>query len=219
MDGPHDLTLTANSTQSGQDRTGKFMDIDKIVVLSTSNGTSTTNDNGAATPSSAVDTINSQGEKNMVNASTSVFPPHKPNVAVVVGVIWGSLMLLVLLITLAILIFRRRPVQITGLRSKVDTIRRRRTPKLPIQTPPLSGISPGIPAGSKGRNPFLDYSDLEKGIEFLPEEEISFEGDAREKMPAVPEMSVVRDAYGDGWSGKLRDQSNAVRVCQVSLPN
>lgn len=186
-DGPHDLTLTANSTQSGQDRTGKFMDIDKIVVLSTSNGTSTTNDNGAATPSSAVDTINSQGEKNMVNASTSVFPPHKPNVAVIVGVIWGSLMLLVLLITLAILIFRRRPVQITGLRSKVDTIRRRRTPKLPIQTPPLSGISPGIPA----------------------EEEISFEGDAREKMPAVPEMSVVRDAYGDGWSGKLRDQSNA----------
>jgi len=120
--------------------------------------------------------------------------------------------MLLLLITLVVLIFRRRPVQAAGLRKKIDTIRRRKTPKLPIQSPPLSGVSPGTPAGSKGPNPFLDYSDLEKGVEFLPEEENPF----KEKMPAVPEMSVVRDAYGDGWSGKLRDQSNAVR--QVSLP-
>jgi hypothetical protein len=125
--------------------------------------------------------------------------------------------MLLLLITLVVIFLRRRPIQTTGVRSKFDTIRRRKTPKLPIQTPPLSGISPNLtPAGSKGQNPFLDYSDLEKGLEFLPEEEEPFKDDARVKMPAVPEMSVARDGYGDGWSGKLRDQGNAVR--QVSLP-
>jgi len=175
--------------------------------MSASNGTSTTNDSGATMSSSVVNNI--QGGKNLANnAASSAFSSRRPNVPAIVGAIWGSLMLL-LLITFVVILLRRRPVQTTGVRSRFDTIRRRKTPKLPIQTPPLSGISPGLaPAGSKGQNPFLDYSDLEKGVEFLPEEE-PFKDDARVKMPAVPEMSVARDAYGDGWSGKLRDQGNA----------
>jgi len=65
-DGPHHLTLTANPAQSGQYHTGKFMDIDRIVIFSASNGTSTTNDSETAMPSGVVDTINPQGGKNLV---------------------------------------------------------------------------------------------------------------------------------------------------------
>jgi hypothetical protein len=92
------------------------------------------------------------------------------------------------------------------------------TPSLPMQAPPTRS-----PIISKPRNPFFDPSDLEKGVGYpepMGPEENPFTDGARAKPPTVPARSVVRvrDARNDGWSDKLRVQSDAVRQISLRCP-
>ena len=223
--GSHNLTLTANPAQSGQDHAGKFLDIDRIVVLNTSNGTTTKDDSRIiAQPSPVPNPIPSAvgGLQKLQDATQGSAQSHsskRPHVALIGGVIVG-IFLLLLLITLAIILFRRRGVQRGGgLRPKLSirTIRQPKTPNLPMQFPPPWGMTPQTP---EAPNPFLHPSDLEKGVGSRApkgvEEKDPFTDDARVELPSVPEMSVIRDGKGC-QSGDGPVANNAVRaVRQVS---
>ena len=224
--GSHNLTLTANPAQSGQNNAGKFLDIDRIVVLNTSNGTTTKDDSRIiAQPSPVPNPIPSAvgGLQKLQDATQGSAQSHsskRPHVALIGGVIAG-IFLLLLLITLAIILFRRRGVQRGGgLRPKLSirTIRQPKTPNLPMQFPPPWGMTPQTP---EAPNPFLHPSDLEKGVGSRApkgvEEKDPFTDDARVELPLVPEMSVIRAGKGGCQSGDGPVANNAVRaVRQVS---
>lgn len=119
---------------------------------------------------------------------------------------------MLLLLPLAIVHLRRRlHVWRGGLGPKYFN-RPPMTPHLPIQTPPAS-ICLETPSGP---NLCVDTRDPEKGIGYSVPVENPFTDDARVKLPSLPEMSVVRDAYGgNGQFGQSQVPSNTVR--RVSL--
>ncbi|KAI9450352.1 hypothetical protein F5148DRAFT_598110 [Russula earlei] len=236
--GPHNLTLTAYPAHSDDHRRGKFLDIDKIVVVSASDGTSTKND---VTPVHEWESLSrNQTGKNLSNVGAS--PPaylnsRRPNAAIIGAGIAGGLLLLLLIMIPAFLLRRRRvqedggpphqdrwppepaslPTRSVSLRKKL-TIGRRRTQNLPMQAPPTSLFSPRTPQGSKVQNPFIEpsdiekgQSDVEKGVEYsgpFEPKQDPFADDGRVRFASEPE--VIQDANGGGWSGDdLRDQDNA----------
>lgn len=223
----HNLTLTANPAQSGQNNAGMFLDIDRIVVLNTSNGTTTKDDSGIiARPSPVPNPIPSavgglQKLQDATQGSTRSHSSNRPHVALIGGAIVG-IFLLLLLITLAIILFRRRGVQPGGgLRPKLSirVVRQPKTPVLPMQFPPPWGMTPQTPDAP---NPFLHPGDLEKGVRFpapkgLEEEKDPFTDDARVELPSVPEMSVIRAGKGGRQLGDGPVAESAERtVRQVS---
>ena len=151
-----------------------------------------------------------QGHRNNTTQGyTQRHSSKRPNVAVIGGGIAGIVTLL-LLVTLAILLFRRRRPQDCSLYRKFS-IRQPKTPILPMQPPPKPSIS--LP------NPFSEPCDLEKIAPFsisLEPNENPFTDDARAKLPWVPEACVTRDAY-DGRSGKWQVQSRAVRSVSYKI--
>ena len=127
--------------------------------------------------------------------------------AVIGGGIAGVVMLL-LLIFIAFLLFRRPHPQERSLYRKLS-LWQPRTPKLPVQPPPTRSISLPIYVSSS--------SDLEKmalyTIPLGPNENPSMD-DAQVKLPWVPETCVTRDAC-DGRSGEFQIQSQAVRYISL----
>jgi len=113
--GSHNLTLTAQPAQSDQNNAGKFLDIDRIDVLSTSNGTTIKDDSGIiGQPSPVPNPIPSAvGGVRTLQGSTQPHHSKWHNVALIGGVIAGMFVLL-LLNTLIIILFRRRGVQRGG---------------------------------------------------------------------------------------------------------
>jgi hypothetical protein len=198
--GPHNVTLTANPAQSGQNNTGKFTGIDRIVVLSTSNGSTTDGNNGVMT--------NSMGT---FQGFSGPGRTNRLNIHVIVGTIVVTLVLL-LLILLAIVFYRRRGGdQLRRLRLKFSN-QQPKTPSLPMQVAPEWGLSPQTP-----HKPyfFSDPSRLEKGVTHPvltgPQEKNPFTNDARVKLPTVPEISKVRDGNGDRRTSKREVTRYAVR--------
>jgi hypothetical protein len=135
--------------------------------------------------------------------------PHK--IAAICGGVAG-VVLLILLILIALLLFRRRRPQRYSLRRRFS-VRPPRSPKLPMQPPPVRKISPPICIS--------DESDLESiiapyyTIPLGPNESPSMDG-AHVKLPWLPETCVTRDSC-NGRSGEIQVQSKAVRwfLCQV----
>jgi len=219
--GSHNLTLTAEPAQSDQNNASKFLDIDRIVVLSTSNGTTTKDDSGIiAQPSPVPNPIPSAvgGIQTLQDSPGSTQPHHskRPSVALIGGVIAGMFVLL-LLITLVIILFRRRGGQRGGGLHpilSIRVIREPNTPNLPMQFPPPWGMSPQSP------NTFLHPSDLEKDIGSPApkgfEAKNPFTDDARVELPSVPEMGVIRAGNGDCRSGNgVAKKCKCVSVSKV----
>ncbi len=112
--------------------------------------------------------------------------------------------MLLLLILIAFLLFRRRSPQVHSLYRKFS-LRQPKTPNLPVQPPPIQRIGSPLYVSSS--------SDLEKFALYtvpLGPNENTFTEDAPVKMPWLPETCVTRDAC-DGRSGGFRVQSWAVR--------
>jgi hypothetical protein len=205
--GSHNLTLTAQPAQSDQNNAGKFLGIDGIVVLSTSNGTTIKDDSGFIAQPSPVPNPIPSAVGGVLNLQGSTQPHHSKwhNEALIGGVIAGVFVLL-LLNTLIVILFRRRGVQRGGgLRSKLFRVfREPNTPSLPMQFPPPWGMSPQTP---EGPNPFLHPSDLDlekKGVGTLAPK--GFEAKYpftvyRVELPPVPEMGVMRAGNDDCRSG------------------
>ncbi|KAI0305731.1 hypothetical protein B0F90DRAFT_1700534 [Multifurca ochricompacta] len=199
----HNLTLTANPEQIGQENTG-------MVAFSASTSTSfnntTSNGNGGKnTPLSTSGMPQSNQENANNNAAQGQTPSHSsrgPNAAVIGGLVSGIFILL-LLIALAIVLIRRRRTIRRDHPPKLSVLSPM-TPSLPMQTPPALGSSPQTPTGSKQwrRKGFA------RSLGTVPNHNPF--NDARLKMPSVPEMSVVRDSYDDGRAGDLQIQSSAV---------
>jgi len=189
--GPHNVTLTANPAQSGQNNTGKFTGIDRIVVLSTSNGSTTENVSG--------NMANPMGTFQGISG-----PPRtsRLNMPVIEGAIVVTLVLL-LLTLLAIVLYRRRGDNKGGRLRLKFSIRQPKTPSLPMQVAPPWGLSPRTPDIP---NFYSDPSHLEKGVTHPastgPQEENPFIDDARGKLPTVPEMSKVLYGNSDCRTGK-----------------
>ena len=120
----------------------------------------------------------------------------------------AGVVLLLLLILIAFLLFRRRRPQKHNLNRKFS-LRPPRTPKLPMQPPPVRKISSPIRA--------RDSSDLESIIAPytipLGPNESPFMDDAYVKLPWLPETCVTRDAC-DARPGEL---NKAVRwfLCKL----
>lgn len=143
-----------------------------------------------------------QGHRN--NASQGDIQGHtskRLSTAVIGGVIAGIVVLL-LLIILAIILFCRRRPQKRGLRRMIS-IRKPKTPVLPMQPPPYISLP----------NPFSDPSYLEKVAPYSIPLEPS-EKPFADAWVKSPEACVTREAY-DGRAGDPQVQSRAVR--RVSL--
>jgi hypothetical protein len=141
------------------------------------------------------------------NATQGYIQQHsskRHKIAVIGGGIAGFSLLL-LLILLAFLLFRRRRPQKHSLYRRFS-VRPPRTPKLPMQPPPVWKISSPICA--------RDSCDLESIIAPytipLGPNESPFMDDAHVKLPWLPETCVTRDTR-DGRSGEFQVQSKAVR--------
>jgi hypothetical protein len=124
-----------------------------------------------------------------------------------------------LLITLAIILFRRRGVQRGGgLRSKLSirVIRQPETPDLPMQFPPPWGMTPQTP---EAPNPFSHPSDLEKGVGPPAPKELQEKNPFTDDAPAppVPVMGVIRAGNGDCWPGDGPVANSAVRQVSSKL--
>jgi len=130
----------------------------------------------------------------------------------VIGGGTAGLVLLLLLILLALLLFRRRRPQKHSLYRKFS-IRSLRSPKLPMQLPPVRKISSPICVKE-------DSGDLESIIAPytipLGPNESPLMDDAHVKLPWLPERCVTRDAC-DGRSGEFQVQSKAVRCFLCKL--
>ncbi|KAI0254041.1 hypothetical protein BJV78DRAFT_103139 [Lactifluus subvellereus] len=211
--GPHNLTLTANPQQRGQQNTGKFMDIDKIVVFNASNVIAPNDHSGCVKPSPIAALQSNQTQKYLAWAQDrNKSHSSKRLNAVTIGVLIAGIVMLLLLITLAIVLIRirRRRPQRDDQHPKWH-IWLPATPKLPMQAPLSAGISPWTPLVSKQANPCSDAGILEKGPGYpLPTgpNQNPFLDDARLRLPPVPVLSVVR---GRGKSGDLQPPSVPVR--------
>lgn len=192
--GPHNVTLTANPARYGQVNTGEFLGIDRIVVLSTSNGSTTADNSGNIAQPGTEGAF--RNLPNAVQGSTGAHYTKRLNLAVIGGTIAGTLFLV--LLVLAVALFRRRGGgQRVRWRPKLS-IRQPQTPNLPMHFCPPRGMSPRSPE----LNPFSDPSDLEKGVGHTPtgpQEGNPFASEAREKRPSMPdsEMSEARDGNDD----------------------
>lgn len=142
------------------------------------------------------------------NATQGYIQQHsskRHKIAVIGGGI-GGVVLLLLLILMAFLFRRRRPPK-QRLYNRFS-VRPPRTPKLPMQPPPVRKIS----------SPFCasDSCDIESIIApyTIPlgpnESESPCIDDAHVKLPWLPETCVTRDAC-HGRSGEFQVQSKAVR--------
>jgi len=173
------------------------MNIDRIVVLSTSNGSTTEDNSGNIANSGTVDAF--RNVQNVVQGSTGTPHTKRLNLAIIGGTIAGTLFLVLLVLAVA-LFRRRRGGQRDRWRPKFS-IRQPKTPSLPMHFCPPRGLSPRTP---QVHNPFSDPSDPEKGVGYPPtgpQEGNPFTDDAREKRRSMPdsEMSEVRDGNGDRW--------------------
>ncbi|KAI9442182.1 hypothetical protein H4582DRAFT_1809269 [Lactarius indigo] len=195
----HNLTLTVNPDQS---TTGKFMDIDRIVVFTASNGTGSTSPNN---------TTSHNGAPNDPEGSH-----HSKRLSpVVIGtLVAGIIFMLLLLSVLAVVFIRRwrRRAQQNKTHS-TSSIRTPTTPTLPIQTPSTLDIGPLSPMGFEPYYPFNDPSNLEMGstplgsaVQSTPDVN-SFADSVETRSPPA----VMRDSRDDGWSGELQTQSSMVR--------
>jgi hypothetical protein len=147
----HNLTLT----DPGQRNTGKFMDLDRIVVFA-SNGTNSTLSNYITSQPDPV------RKAQVPEGNTTNIAVHHPNVShpskrlspvVIKILVAGISIFILLLVVLAVFLIRRRRANRTHLRMPS-------TPHLPLQTPP--GISP---SESKPQNFFYNHNDPENGVE------------------------------------------------------
>ena len=147
------------------------------------------------------------------NATQGYLQQHsskRHRVAVIGGGIAGVVLLLLLILSASLLYLRRRPQKHSLYRT--FSVRKPRTPKLPLQPPPVWKIS----------SPFhdSDSSDLESiiapyTIPLGPNESPSVD-DNHVKLPWLPEACATRDAC-DGRSGEFQVQSRAVRwfLCKL----
>jgi hypothetical protein len=170
--GPHNVTLTANPAQSGQDNTGKFIDIDRIVVLSTSNGSTTEAKPGA------VDAF--RNIQNAVQGPTRTHHTKRLNLAIIGGAIASTLFLVLLVRGVAFFCRRRGEKQVRG-RPKLS-IGQPKTPNMPMHFCPPRGMSP--------RTPRIHNPDLERGVGHPPTE-------PQEGNPFTDDAREVWDEYGD----------------------
>jgi hypothetical protein len=184
------------------------MDVDRIVVLNTSNGPTTNGNSGSTSKPGPVGSL--QKIQNGAQGSTQLHSLHRLNVAVIGGLMAGIFVLL-LLIILAVVLFHRRGVRQGRLRPMWQP----RTPNLPMQVPSPWGTTPRT---AEAPHLFLHPSDAEKVVGHpvpIGPQENPFTDDARVELPSVPEMSMVREGNNDGrWSGTRQVKSSAVR--QVS---
>jgi hypothetical protein len=134
---------------------------------------------------------------------------HK--IAAIIGGIAG-LILLLLLILVALLLFRRRRPQKHSL-NRIFSVRR--TPKLPMQPPPVRKLTISSPIRVEE-----DSSDLESIIAPytipLGPNESPFMDDAHLKLPWLPETCLTRDEC-NGRSGEFQVECKAVRwfLCKL----
>ena len=133
---------------------------------------------------------------------------HK--IAIIGGGIAGIVLLLLLILMAVLLSRRRRPQKHSIVRR--FSVRQPRTPKLPMQPPPMRKISSPIRAD--------DSCDIESIIAPytipLGHNESPFMDDAHLQLPWLPETCVTRDTY-NGRSGEYQAQSKAVRwfLCKL----
>jgi len=194
---PHNLTLTASP---GQPKTGKFMDLDKIVVFARNDSNSTLSNNITTQPNPV-----NMAQIPMGNAAHNIghnpqasLSSKRPSPLVIKMLVAGiSIFILLLLLLLAVILIRRRRANGTYF------LKRQLTPTLPLQTPP--GISPQSPGESKLQNPFYDHSDLEKGVE-PPLSVVQLQPALTDGNPFADK--VMQDSRDDRWDGESRNQGS-----------
>ena len=194
-------------------------------MLKTSNDTTTKDDSGIiAKPSPVPNPIPSavgglQNVQDAAQGSTQSHSSKRPNVALIGGVVAGIFGLL--LIALAIILFRRRGVRRGGgLRPKLSIriVRQPETPDLPMQFPPPWGMTPQTP---EALDPFSHPSDLEKGVGSPAPEGFQEKNTFTDDAPAppvpvpMPEMGVTR--AGNGGDGDGPVANSAVRQVSSKL--
>lgn len=164
--GEHNLIVTANPDQAGQQNTGKFMDIDAVTTYTTSAGAGGSNNSGQfgnpAAPAEA-------GHSGAISTG------------VVVGAIAGVIAGLLFIILVVFLLFRRRRIRN---QSKMP-LQSPSSPSLPIQHP--DDLEKGF-ASTLGVNPFADPEvpsfRADAPVLSVP---MSF--------PQTPRRSVARDSF------------------------
>ncbi|KAH9176351.1 hypothetical protein EDB89DRAFT_152538 [Lactarius sanguifluus] len=205
----HNLTLNVNSDQPN---TGKFMDIDRLVVFTASNGTdtgSTSSNNITSQSDPGSTTQNPEGNSvdkvpnNPKGSHHSKGLSHIAIGAFVAGILIFVLLLFVVLAVVLIRRWRRRTQQ--NKMHPTSSIRTPSTPTLPIQTPSTPDIGPLSPMGGS----FSDPSNLEMGpaplvsaVQLAPDVN-SFADSVETRSPPA----VMWDSRDDG---RLQTQSSMV---------
>ncbi|THH16184.1 hypothetical protein EW146_g4410 [Bondarzewia mesenterica] len=205
--GEHNLVLTANPDQAGQQNTGRFMDIDAITVYS-----ATSRSTGNGNDSNDNRNANSQSNGNPSDpraSSPGSQPASSLSTGAVVALIVGSIVGLLLILLIIFLLLRRRRVQRKKSRMPMQSPS---TPGLPIQNPDY--LEAGF-AGTKvapGENPFADPEkpafDTNAGYLSRSTSVRSY-GSTYMDMPQTPRTSVVRDSY---YGGRADGEDDGVQV-------
>ena len=154
--------------------------------------------------------LNTRSRNNVTQGYVQQHSSKRHKIAVIGGGTAG-LVLLLLLILLALLFRRGRPQKHSLYRK--FSVRPLRSPKLPMQPPPVRNISSPICVKE-------DPGDIESIIAPytipLGPHESPLMDDVHVKLPWLPERCVTRDAC-DGRSGEFQIQSKAVRCFLCKL--
>ncbi|KAJ3724847.1 hypothetical protein C8R42DRAFT_662755 [Lentinula raphanica] len=178
----HTLTVSADP-QSG---TGPFIDVDAIVVYSST-------DSGSTTSSSKPTSTNAER-----NATSSGKLPTKAMVGVIVGSILGFLLLLALVFFL--LRWRRRR------RQDRDASQSPLTPTLPIQNPDM--LEAGLSGRSKGKNvPRLSQNSMTSFYSGTPPDEGFVSGPGHSRVASITESFSSMAPIINATQSQSYDQS------------
>jgi len=142
--GQHNLVLTADPQQVGQQNTGRFMDIDAVNVYTASGGSGNNTAGGSTMPGNR----NSSGNNNSGSGHKS--PLSKPLlIGAIAGAVGGLLFFIALLL---LFLYRRRRRSKKGRTSLYSP----KTPDLPIQKPEM--VEAGYSADAKTQPPSVSRS-------------------------------------------------------------
>ncbi|EIM83052.1 uncharacterized protein STEHIDRAFT_171157 [Stereum hirsutum FP-91666 SS1] len=181
--GQHNLVLTADPDQNGQNNTGRFMDIDAIKIYSTTSNSQ----NGA--PS------NSTGSPSSDAPDTSSIGKSGLPIAALAGIIAGIVVIVTLFVVAALLWRRRR--------------NRIRDSKMPLQTPstPSLPFHNMQPSPVDRENPFMDPSEkspFDSGLpttDMMRRPDIALDMRSQPLFPQAvvqPNTAMRRDGAGGG---------------------
>ncbi|KAH9061313.1 hypothetical protein EDB87DRAFT_411343 [Lactarius vividus] len=205
----HNLTLTVNLDQPN---TGKFIDIDRIVVFTASNSTDSTSSNNTTSqsdPGSTTQNPEGNSVNKVPNDPKGSHHSKRLSPAAIGAFVAGVLIFMLLCAVLAVVLIRRRAQQ--NKTHLTSSIRTPTTPTLPIQTPSTPDIGPLSPMGGfELQDPFSDPNTLEKGSAPLVSAVQSAPGVSSfaDTVETRSPPAVMWDSRDDGRSGQLQTQSS-----------